>query len=103
LSQQDRPVAAEIRATGVIRRRMDVRKVSFAAMADAVAATGMEYGGITPIGLPASWPILIDAVVAAAGPVVIGSGIRGSKIVIDGAALSRLPGGEVLEGLATAV
>ena len=37
----------------VVRRRMDVRKVSFAAMADAVAATGMEYGGITPIGLPA--------------------------------------------------
>ena len=48
----------------------------------------MEYGGITPIGLPAGWPILIDAAVAAAGPVVIGSGIRGSKIVIDGAALA---------------
>jgi len=87
----------------VIRRRMDVRKVSFAAMADAVVATGMEYGGITPIGLPAGWPILVDAAVAAAGPVVIGSGIRGSKIVIDGAALGRLPGAEVIEGLATPV
>ena len=72
-------------------------------MADAVAVTGMEYGGITPIGLPAGWPILIDAAVAAAGPVVIGSGIRGSKIVIDGAALGRLPGAEVIEGLATPV
>ena len=77
---------------GVVRRRMDVRKVSFAAMADAVEATGMEYGGITPIGLPQGWPILIDAAVAAAGPVVIGSGIRGSKIVIDGAALGRAAG-----------
>ena len=87
---------------GVVRRRMDVRKVSFAAMTEAVAVTGMEYGGITPIGLPTGWPILIDAAVAAAGPVVIGSGIRGSKLVIDGAALGVLPGAEIIQGLATA-
>jgi prolyl-tRNA editing enzyme YbaK/EbsC (Cys-tRNA(Pro) deacylase) len=86
---------------GTVRRRLDVRKVSFAAMADAVESTGMEYGGITPVGLPAGWPILIDAAVAVAGPVVIGSGIRGSKIVIDGADLALLPGAEVVEGLAT--
>jgi prolyl-tRNA editing enzyme YbaK/EbsC (Cys-tRNA(Pro) deacylase) len=88
---------------GVIRRRMDVRKVSFAAMADAMEATGMQYGGITPIGLPAGWPILIDAAVAAAGTVVIGSGIRGSKIVLDGAVLAQLPGAEVVQELATPV
>ena len=88
---------------GVVRRRMDVRKVSFAPMDDAVAVTGMEYGGITPIGLPASWPILIDAAVAAAGTVVIGSGIRGSKIVVLGADLGSLPGADVIEGLATPV
>lgn len=87
---------------GVVRRRMDVRKVSFAAMTEAVAVTGMESGGITPIGLPTGWPILIDAAVAAAGPVVIGSGIRGSKLVIDGAALGELPGAEIIQGLATA-
>ncbi len=84
----------------VIRRRLDVRKVSFAPMSDAVAETGMEYGGITPIGLPDGWPVLIDAAVLAAGPVIIGSGIRGSKIAIDGAALADLPGAEVVEGLA---
>lgn len=88
---------------GVVRRRMDVRKVSFAPIADAVEITGMQYGGITPIGLPDGWPILIDAAVAAAGPVVIGSGIRGSKIVVDGAALGRLPGAEVVEGLSIPV
>jgi len=106
---QQRWAAAVVLATtradvnGVVRRRMDVRKVSFAAMADAVEATGMEYGGITPIGLPSGWPILIDAAVAAAGPVVIGSGIRGSKIVIDGAALADLPGAEVISGLANPI
>ncbi len=88
---------------GVVRRRMDVRKVSFAPMDDAVAVTGMEYGGITPIGLPAGWPILVDAAAAAAGPVVIGSGIRGSKIILDGADLGRLPGAEVIKGLATPI
>lgn len=85
---------------GVVRRRLDVRKISFAPMDAAVERTGMQYGGITPIGTPEDWPILIDAAVAAAGPVVVGSGIRGSKIVIDGAALARLPGAEVIEGLA---
>ena len=85
---------------GVVRRRLDVRKISFAPMDEATGRTGMEYGGITPIGLPAGWPVLVDAAVAAAGPVVIGSGIRGSKIVIDGAALAALRGAEVLEDLA---
>ena len=88
---------------GTVRRLLDVRKVSFAPMADAVEATGMQYGGITPLGLPHGWPIFVDAAVAAAGPVVIGSGIRGSKIVMDGAALTRLPGAQLIEGLANPV
>ena len=39
-----------------VRRHLDLRKISFASMADAVAQTGMEYGGITPIGLPSDDP-----------------------------------------------
>ena len=84
---------------GLARRRLDVRKASFAATEVAVAQTGMEYGGITPIGLPAGWPILIDAAVAAAPRVVIGSGVRRSKLTIPGAVLAKLPGAEVLDGL----
>jgi len=86
---------------GAVRRRLDVRKLSFAPMAEAVERTGMEYGGITPIGLPADWPILVDGAVVAAGPVVIGAGIRGAKIVLAGDLLAQLPGAEVIEGLAT--
>ena len=59
----------------------------------------MEYGGITPIGLPDGWPVLVDAAVAAAPEVVIGSGIRGSKLALPGALAARLPGAEVVEGL----
>ncbi|NOL41157.1 hypothetical protein HPO96_12975 [Kribbella sandramycini] len=82
---------------GVIRKHLGVRKISFAAQDDAVGTTGMEYGGITPIGLPADWPILVDEAVAAAGPVVIGSGIRGSKVLLDGAELAELPTATVLD------
>jgi prolyl-tRNA editing enzyme YbaK/EbsC (Cys-tRNA(Pro) deacylase) len=86
---------------GVVRRHLDARKASFAPMDEAVALTGMEYGGITPIGLPEGWPVLVDAAVVAAGPVIIGSGIRGSKLELPGEALADLPGAVVLDGLAT--
>ncbi len=69
---------------GVVRRRLDARTASFAPMDEAVALTGMEYGGITPVGLPADWPILIDAAVARAPEVVIGSGIRAGKLFLAG-------------------
>lgn len=84
---------------GVVRRRLDVRSASFAPMDETVALTGMEYGGITPIGLPADWPIFVDAAVAAAPEVVIGGGVRGSKLFLPGASLAALPNAEVVEGL----
>jgi prolyl-tRNA editing enzyme YbaK/EbsC (Cys-tRNA(Pro) deacylase) len=84
---------------GIARRRLDVRKASFLPMDEAVAATAMEYGGITPIGLPAGWPVLVDRAVAAAGSVVIGSGLRRSKLRLPGPVLAGLPGVEVVDGL----
>jgi prolyl-tRNA editing enzyme YbaK/EbsC (Cys-tRNA(Pro) deacylase) len=84
------------------RKLLDVRKASFAPMAEAVELTGMEYGGITPIGLPAGWPVYVDAAVAAAPAVVIGSGIRASKIVIPGRILLELPDAVVVDGLGLA-
>lgn len=84
---------------GLVRRHLGVRKASFAPVEVAVAATGMEYGGITPVGLPAQWPLLIDAAVAAAPRVVVGSGLRRSKLTMPGAALAALPGAAVLEDL----
>lgn len=80
----------------VIRKRLDVRKISFAGMDEAVRQTGMEYGGITPIGLPASWPILIDEAVARLDMIVVGSGIRGSKIAMLGRSAANLPNAEIL-------
>jgi prolyl-tRNA editing enzyme YbaK/EbsC (Cys-tRNA(Pro) deacylase) len=84
---------------GVVRRQLDVRKASFAPVDLAVAQTGMEYGGITPIGLPAHWPVFVDAAVAAAPRIVVGSGVRRSKLSLPGMLLGRLPGALVLDGL----
>lgn len=84
---------------GCVRRALDVRKASFLPMERAVAETAMEYGGITPIGLPGTWRVLVDERVAALPAAVIGSGVRRSKLVLSGADLAALPGVEVTPGL----
>jgi prolyl-tRNA editing enzyme YbaK/EbsC (Cys-tRNA(Pro) deacylase) len=84
---------------GLARKTLEARKASFAAMDLAVAETGMEYGGITPLGLPEGWPILVDAAVAACPDAVIGSGVRRSKLRLPGEVLAGLPGAVVLADL----
>jgi len=85
---------------GVVRRLLDVRKASFLAVDDAVTQTGMEFGGITPFGLPAQWPILVDARVATLPLTVVGSGLRTSKLLVPGARLTELPGARIVTDLA---
>ncbi|WP_163542248.1 YbaK/EbsC family protein [Occultella kanbiaonis] len=102
---EERIAAAVVRATtradvnNVVKRLLDVRKASFLPMDRAVADSGMEYGGITPIGLPADHRILLDPAVGT-GRAIIGSGLRRSKIVLPGEVLAAMPGVEVIEGLA---
>jgi prolyl-tRNA editing enzyme YbaK/EbsC (Cys-tRNA(Pro) deacylase) len=93
------PATTRADVNGVVRKRLDVRKASFLPMDRAVGETGMEYGGITPVGLP-GWPVLVDARVAGLPVAVIGSGLRRSKLVLPGAALAALPGAEVVDRLA---
>lgn len=84
----------------VVRRKLDVRKASFAPMDHAVEASGMEYGGITPVGLPADWPVWVDGAVADTELVCIGAGIRGAKLLLGGADLLKLPTAERVDDLA---
>ena len=108
---EERVAACVVRATtradinNAVKRLLDVRKASFLPMDRAVEESGMEYGGITPLGLPARYRVLVDGRVAADDPdsgptVIIGSGMRRSKIALPGALLARAPGVEVIEGLA---
>ena len=82
---------------GIVRKKLEARKVSFAARDDAIKMTGMEFGGITPIGLPGELSLLIDAHVTQQEYVVIGSGVRQSKLLVKPAVLTQLPNAEVLD------
>jgi prolyl-tRNA editing enzyme YbaK/EbsC (Cys-tRNA(Pro) deacylase) len=88
-----------IDVNGFVRRTLDVRSASFAPMDVAVAASGMEYGGITPVGLGPEWPVWLDETVRDVELLVIGSGVRRSKLLVPGAALLDLPGARLMPGL----
>lgn len=96
-------VRADTRAdvNNVVRRLLDVRKASFHPMERAVEESAMEYGGITPVGLPTGWRLLVDEQVTRIELACIGSGVRHSKLFLPGELLAQLPGAEVIEGLAT--
>ena len=102
---EQRVAAAMVRGTdradvnGLVKRTLDVRKASFLPREEAVAASGMELGGITPVGLPGGWRVLVDGAVAALPRAVVGSGVRRSELALPGALLAGLPGAEVLADL----
>ena len=43
----------------VVKHTLEVSKVSFVPIDAAVEATGMESGGMSPIGLPDDWSLLV--------------------------------------------
>ncbi|GHD31477.1 YbaK/EbsC family protein [Streptomyces galbus] len=88
---------------GVVRRHLGARKASFAPMDVATGESGMEYGGITPVGLPEAWPLLVDPAVVDLPWVLVGSGRRRGKLLVPGKVLAALPGAVVLDGLGTPV
>ena len=95
-------VRADTRAdvNNLVKRTLDVRKASFLSMDRAVEGSGMEYGGITPVGLPDGWRLLVDSRVLEMDVAVIGSGVRRSKLLIPGRLAGDLPNAEIVEGLA---
>ncbi|MEU6218549.1 YbaK/EbsC family protein [Streptomyces sp. NPDC047022] len=84
---------------GLVRRHLGARKASFAPMEAATEETGMEYGGITPIGLPGAWPLLVDAAVVDLPYVLVGSGRRRGKLLVPGKAFAELGNAVVIESL----
>ncbi|MGH3327716.1 MAG: YbaK/EbsC family protein [Streptomycetales bacterium] len=83
-----------------VRKRLGVRKASFASGADTRELTGMMIGGVTPFGLPADLPVWVDSRVMERPRVVLGGGSRSCKVVAPPSILDALPQAEVVEGLA---
>ena len=86
---------------GVVRRRLGraqglVRADGHGGRADRAWSTAASRHS----GCPEDWPLLVDAAVAATPWVIVGSGVRRSKLAVPGAVLGTLPGAEVVEGLA---
>ncbi|AWL37085.1 MULTISPECIES: YbaK/EbsC family protein [Streptomyces] len=90
---------ARVDVNGAVRRHLDARRVTFAPVDTVVDGTRMEYGGITPVGLPSEWPLLLDPAVVDEEWVLIGSGRRRGKLIVPGKALAALPGAVLVEGL----
>lgn len=83
----------------VCRERLGAKRVSFADAQTTVELTGMEIGGVTAPGIE-GLPLWIDAAVLGRERVVMGGGNRSSKLALDPRELLKLPGAEVVEGLA---
>ena len=85
---------------GVVRKRLGVRKVSFAPADLTMDLTGQEIGGVTVFGLPEDLPVWVDARVVDREWVIIGAGSRSAKIRLDPAQFAGLAGFEIVENLA---
>ena len=85
---------------GVVRRRMGVRKVSFAPADETVEVSGMLPNGVTPFGLPETLPLWVDAGVMAFERVIVGGGSLSLKLPVDTEVFSRMPQCEIVEDLA---
>ncbi len=86
-----------------VRKRLGVRKASFASAEETKALTGMLIGGVTAIGLPDGLPLWVDAAVMTRSQIILGGGSRSTKVIAPPALLGALPGCEVVEGLAVPV
>lgn len=86
---------------GAVRRRLGVRKVSFASPELTKELTGQEIGGVTIFGLPAGLPVWLDSRVVECDWVIVGAGSRSAKIRLDPSQLVGRDGYEVVESLAT--
>ena len=84
----------------VVRKRLAARRISFASPEEARTLTGMEIGGVTPLGLPADLPLWVDARVLARERIILGGGNRSSKVVVSPLVFEHIATAEVIEGLA---
>jgi prolyl-tRNA editing enzyme YbaK/EbsC (Cys-tRNA(Pro) deacylase) len=85
---------------GAVRRKLGVRKLSFASAEVTRELTGQEIGGVTIFGLPNGLPVWLDAQVLGCDRIVVGAGSRSAKVLLDPAQLVGVDGYEFVDDLA---
>lgn len=88
---------------GTVRKRLGVRKVSFAPPDLTKELTGQEIGGVTIFGLPDDIPVWLDSRVMDCDWIIVGAGSRSAKIKFDPSQLAGVEGYETVDDLATTV
>ena len=67
------------------------------------AITGMEIGGVTPIGLPTGVPVWVEASVMSLDYIILGGGNRISKLKVPPAVFELIDGCEIVEAAASLI
>lgn len=84
----------------VVRKRLGVRRISFASAEETRTLTNMELGGVTPFGLPDDVPVWIDERVMERDYVILGGGNRNSKIKVTPQVFRQMKSVTVIKDLA---
>lgn len=94
------PIGYKYNMGSVVRKYTNSRVVSVAPLDYVLEKTGMEYGSITPIGLPKDWAILVDPLIKNQEQIIIGGGLVKSKISLPTKLFLKIPNVEIVEGIA---
>lgn len=94
------PATHRLDVNKVVRKRLGAKKASFAPPEDTRAVTGMEIGGVTPIGLPPGLRVWVEATVMDLDYIILGGGNRTSKLKVPPAIFGMLPDCDIVEELA---
>jgi Cys-tRNA(Pro)/Cys-tRNA(Cys) deacylase len=75
-----------------LRHHLGVSRISMASAEDVLAVTGSVVGAVTPLGLPRPLRILADVSVFQSQQISLGSGVRGTAIILKSTDLQRALG-----------
>jgi prolyl-tRNA editing enzyme YbaK/EbsC (Cys-tRNA(Pro) deacylase) len=93
------PYGKRVNSGAVLKHAMDATKPSFANLDDVIAMTCMEFGSITPVGLPDDWQVLIDSSVKELDEVIVGGGRVDAKFKTTPQILAQLPHAKFVDQL----
>ncbi len=97
------PVGYRADLNGIVKKHFDAKRVSLAPLEQVLKETEMEYGSITPFGLPSSYKILVDSKIMQKDKIIVGGGKQISKLYLPTKNFTETLGAEVIENLSNKI